>query len=414
MNLVLVLNFLRDYLRIIRKHIVNDLRIIRNYFQSSLNDLSGIIRNYLNSSLKDKLVAYRDILRKIILMTKYHIFVNHQILIRFIFGPTIKLGTYEEVDPFCLSYPIIILNEKLLVELAHRKTERMESFLGEFLGFSYGESVKAFEIQLREILEGKDFPLETPLVPSNIKWYDKEDYLHANKIPESYWYRHTVLPSEFTLKLYKMWQQDPEFLNFVICYYFANIILEGQRFYVLFMTDTDRYNKYITFDITPFFIFQEQADSVANFLEKKVFKGTGSYEGEWGKALIEGLRNANLSKEVNEKTKKKTFDKFAIILLIISPFFGIIINFTLELFLFLITGRYGLMFIGIISFFIFKKIEKLIFSDNFLMDVKTILGEIINLIINNFKTVIFSIILAKISVFLPFIKKLSGKINFFF
>ena len=76
---------------------VNDLRIIGNYF---------------SSSLKDKLVAYREILRKILLKTKYHIFVYHQILLRFIFGPTVQKLEKNYILKFSNIPMITILHPK--------------------------------------------------------------------------------------------------------------------------------------------------------------------------------------------------------------------------------------------------------------------------------------------------------------
>jgi hypothetical protein len=228
-----------------------------------------------------RLLKCRDMLRYIILFVKNRISIIRCKLSNLIFGPTIKLGTYEKER---LLYPIIILNGKLLVELSHRKFMRIEVFFSEFL--FYGEKAKIFEKRLMEILEGKDFPLETPLVPLNV--LAKETYLCENQIPHDNWYKPTNLSSDFTLALYKMWKV---FLNLVICYYFCNYFFETGFFEPILIKDNEIFNKHMTLDLTPFFIYKEQAESVADYLEEKIFEDAEGLNNKWAKLLILGLRS---------------------------------------------------------------------------------------------------------------------------
>jgi hypothetical protein len=45
----------------------------------------------------------------------------------------------------------------------------------------------------------------------------------------------------------------------------------------MFIKDNEIFNKYITLDLTPFFIYKEQAESVANFLEDQIFEDDGEF-----------------------------------------------------------------------------------------------------------------------------------------
>jgi hypothetical protein len=195
-----------------------------------------------------------------------------------------------------------------LLEFKYYKIERIEAFFGEFLGYTlHSDKAKIFEKKLKEILDGRDFPLgNSASTFSHINFFNREKYLREKQISYDNWYQPTNLSSDFTLALYKMWKVESEFLNFVICYYFANYLFESPSFDHEFIKDNEIFNKHISLDLTPFFIYKEQAESVADFLEDQIFQEEESLFGDWGKSLIKGLRkSSDLPYEINKKTKKK-------------------------------------------------------------------------------------------------------------
>jgi hypothetical protein len=67
-------------------------------------------------------------------------------------------------------------------------------------------------------------------------------------------------------------KRDPEFLTFVLCYYFFNYVFSGGRnFDTDFMQDWIEREEYITLDLSPFFIYQEQVNSVVEDLSGDYF-----------------------------------------------------------------------------------------------------------------------------------------------
>lgn len=216
-------------------------------------------------------------------------------------------GIYNNV----VLFPQIILNNTLLLEFKTVNTERVQRFFWNmFRDFNYWDEKKEkiFESKLMELLEGKTFPLESPFFSqTESKPFNFSFPLGTSS--EKMFYP-TNLSDAFTLKLYDEWKKDPEFLTYVICYYFAHYIISYDMFDVDEVSNVNLRNKLLTLDLSPFFIYKEQADSVAKDLlimfkeelkESYIKKYTFSF---WLDILIKNLLKVDFLPSEKNKNKK--------------------------------------------------------------------------------------------------------------
>jgi hypothetical protein len=241
----------------------------------------------------------RDLLRFIISSVKNRISNLHCKVINLIFGPTIKLGTYEKER---LLYPIIILNGKLLVELDTLREKSLSNFFFQFEEL-YFDKYSLYENKLKELLKGQNFPIESLHVPKAEEI--SGTYIYPRKeIPMDERYRPTKLPIDFALNVYKLTQEEDykDFLNFILAHYFRFNIWHKEEMDSYWFKSDEIHNLFMTFDLSSLILLQEQADSFANCLEKE-FKAVIDYRytsgeqttfGRWFEKLIKELRQANL------------------------------------------------------------------------------------------------------------------------
>lgn len=90
----------------------------------------------------------------------------------------------------------------------------------------------------------------------------------SDDFPDSLKYRKTSFSFEFTFGIYQEWEKDPDFLIYCVCYYINNNYLDITEglFGPDFFYNIPLYNNHLTLDLTSLFIYQDQADFVANFL----------------------------------------------------------------------------------------------------------------------------------------------------
>ena len=215
----------------------------------------------------------------------------------------LRLGRYEKDNPDRLSYPIIILNGKLLLELDTNSEKTIAKFFRVLDDNVYIDNTPLLHNKLKELLEGKDFPIESFNVPvyeniEGISIYPKTE------MPLDDRYRPTRLPINFALKVHKISQEADykNFLNYILSFYFGfNIWYKDEVEDYGFESD-EIHNLFMTSDLSQFIIYQEQADSYADFLEKH-FKDEIAYRrknglqttfGVWFEKLIKNLRTASL------------------------------------------------------------------------------------------------------------------------
>ena len=316
----------------------------------------------------------------------------------------LRLGSYEKDNPNRLSYPIIILNGKVLVELDTSKEETIFNFfraLYEHVDFDTSRSV--FRSKLKDLLEGRNFPIESFHVP--VEESIEGTYIYSNtEIPMDDRYRPTRLPLNFALNIHQISQEADykEFLNYILSFYFRFNILHKDEVEDYGFESDEIHNLFMTYDISQFIIFQEQADAYANFLEKH-FKEEIDYRrenglqttfGDWFAKLIKNLRKASLP------SKKEKVKKWQIMLFIFSPFLPFLGSFLMDICGYLIFGYYGIVFIGIILSVVLNKCKRLIYCDDLSTEIKLIYYEIITFLNNNYKTFLISYALAQLNPFL--------------
>ena len=123
-------------------------------------------------------------------------------LVTILFGE--PLGTFWESDPRILAYPIIILNNKLLLELDRDNDRHWYGFF-DYIFSQIGSEIwdtnkeKEYCKKLNELLKGKHFPLESPFV-SQKEGVKPLYFNYPFDIPMENWYRHTNLDNDFTLR----------------------------------------------------------------------------------------------------------------------------------------------------------------------------------------------------------------------
>jgi hypothetical protein len=266
------------------------------------------------------------------------------------------LGTYqfdEETGNNYLKYPIIILNNTLLLELEEYDPTRLQRFIDNKFGdwkndWTWAEKEIIFEEKLKELLKGKFFPLESPVCLQNIEYQLLPTYFSfSDNILDSLKYRQTGFPDDFTLNLYKEWKNNSEFLTYVICkfigyYVFESSNLEFDFRALKFTKDSSIYNNHVILDLTPFFLFQEQIDTVVNDLEKNFQYEIENYKKHYYcnrvRTFIINLKNIKKSDKILNKfpTEKmeKNFKKIGFIFLIISPIFPLLISILCDLILY--------------------------------------------------------------------------------
>jgi hypothetical protein len=290
--------------------------------------------------IKDKLLSFYDYL---------DYFINSYInkikfrIYSILFGN--PLGTYEfdeETGNNYLKYPIIILNNELLLELEEYSSSRLQCFCDEVFGdwrnnsWTWSEKEMIFEEKLKELLKGKFFPVESPVCDQDIKYQLRpREFSFSYDLSYDLMFRQTVLPEDFTLKLYEEWQKDPEFLTYVICKYLGYYVFEQLQINtefdfkaLMFMKDSSIFNNYATLDLTPFFLFKEQIDTVVNDLEKNFQYEIKNYKKHWHYKWV-CIFIKNLKEKGNSfpsEKNQKIYKKIGFIILIISPILPIIIS----------------------------------------------------------------------------------------
>jgi hypothetical protein len=284
--------------------------------------------------IKNKIKVIKDFLFYLINKFKDKIYF-------ILFGP--RIGTFTEKGH--LLFPIIILNNKLLLELTD-DSSCCEDF---FRLFSYwmfnifteSPNWKFYEEKLFQLLQEKKekFPV----------YFDGGGN-----------YKKLILSKEFTLMLYKEWEKDTKFLTFVICYYLRHYVFLGSMdFDTDFMEPLVEREEYIKLDLSPFFIYQEQANSVADHLSiifKEELTDLNSRFYYWIKILIDNLKKVNLPKKGNLEINKKTQIKnILLFILIINGQF--IISILCDIFIFLVLGKYGVVFLSIFLYSLLNKLK---------------------------------------------------------
>lgn len=214
------------------------------------------------------------------------------------------------------------------------------------------KSNNSYELKLKEILQEKhnSFPV----------YLDGEIYQKLE------------LNNEFTMALYNEWEKDPKFLTYVICYYFYNFVFEHDEidFDLTFkFFDSDYRDNYIMFRFNfPFFIYQEQVESVANYLsylfKDELENDINSNFPYWISVLINNLNENGKTlpkKKGNYKNKNKQIINIILFVLFLNfPFF---ISILIDFFLFLVLGKYNLIFISLLLYTVIKKLKIYIFSN---------------------------------------------------
>jgi hypothetical protein len=152
-----------------------------------------------------------------------------------------RLGTFTEKGH--LLFPIIILNNKLLLELdddSSRCTKFIRSMFNIYQIFRSENKYLIYENKLVQILQGKENKEKFPV------------YFDGNI------YKKLTFSKKFTVALYNEWEKDPEFLTYVICYYLLNYVFDHDEvnFDTDFIDDWNYREEYITLDLSPFFIYQ--------------------------------------------------------------------------------------------------------------------------------------------------------------
>jgi hypothetical protein len=391
-------------------------KIIFNIVTKKLVFINELIRK-VYSVICRIVLKFRNILQNIILVVKTRLSSLRAKITKFIFGPLHKLGTYEKENPDRLLYPIIILNGKLLLELDTDREKTLEKFFRVFEEICFVKSSSLFEIKLKELLNGKNFPIESFHVPKRGEDSIQGTYIYLNKyIPMDCRYRRTELPADFGLNIYKISQEHDykNFLNYLLGFYFRfNIWFKDEIGDGDFWFESNEINNlFMTFDLSPFIIYQEQANSFANCLEKQ-FKEEIDYRnklgnqttfGCWFEKLIKELRHANLPSE-----KDKSY--WTITFFCLSPFFPFFWSLFVDFCGYLVFGHYGLCFIGIVLAIIFRKCNRLIYCDNLWDEIKEIYCSIIKFLNENYKKAIVSYLLSQLN---PVLSRLISPLKILF
>jgi hypothetical protein len=218
-----------------------------------------------------------------------------------------RVGNYSNEGE--LLYPIVILNNKLLFEMDHGNQDRWQKFVDNmFREINWGEDKeKLYEARLNQLLEGKHFPLESPYY---IQKANKRpiNFYYSDSIPMENRYRKVEFSTTFTLALYEEWKKDPEFLTYVICKYFTNYVFEtlSGDYSIISLNDINIMNNLMTLDLSPFFIYQEQANSVADNLSvifKEDLTDLNYTFSDWINQFINNLKNNSFLNLPFEKNK---------------------------------------------------------------------------------------------------------------
>jgi hypothetical protein len=288
-NIMIKMIFIKQLLLIKQKTLTIPFFI----FLKSLLALKG--RNIkILSSLKNKIKFLSLIIKeRWSYKIKYYSLIIKDKLYQFIFGQ--RVGSYHK-DHLC--FPIIVLNNTVLLEFID-KEESIQPFFHEKLGddilinFSK-EKTSIFNLKLLELIEkegNKPFP------------YDFKNLEHPR------------FSDDFTLNIYKEWKENPEFLLYVFSYYFNNFLI----YFFNEIEEENIRNHLIKIDISFLFIYQEQANYIADRLSN-IFKDELTPEAiekyrfpAWLSSLIKNLYKVdlpyiNLEKNTfNLKKKLKVF-----------------------------------------------------------------------------------------------------------
>ena len=178
-----------------------------------------------------------------------------------------------------------MLNNTLLVELY--KESSIQSFFYEKLGddilinFSK-EKASLFNLKLLELIKkegNKPFP------------YDDNTLEHPR------------FSDDFTLNIYEEWKENPDFLLYVFSYYF-------NKFLIYFYEEIENRNvrnQFIKIDISFLFIYQEQANYIADrlsdiFKEELTKEDVEKYNFSfWLSNIINNLYKVNLPYEYSKQ-----------------------------------------------------------------------------------------------------------------
>jgi hypothetical protein len=228
---------------------------------------------------------------KLRLLVFYYTQVNtlSEVIYKLLYGR--RLGDYYNNR---LYDPTIILNNTIL-GVIDTKPEKWEFYSRIFSDINWDTKEVLYQAKLKELLNGKSFPLESPFYPQT-KMSPRE-FRYPDNFPDSLKYRKTTLPFDFTFQLYQEWEKDSDFLTYCVIYYLENYILniEDDLLGFDFFYNNLLYSEHLTLDLTPLFIYQEQADSVAAYL-KSYYKDSLP-EASWGQTFINNLYQVKLPKK---------------------------------------------------------------------------------------------------------------------
>jgi hypothetical protein len=298
----------------------------------------------------------------------------------------------------------------LLLELAAGNNKYWQGFLDNMFRDSEiwnEEKEKEYRLRLEILLKGKQFPLESPFLTQ--REGIKPRYFHyPYDFPMENMYRQTYLNNEFTLALYKEWEKDPHFLTYVIYNYLENYVFLGNNNfdsdYIFCKDNPELYNKYLTLDLSPFFLYKEQCLFVAEDLQNK-FKDYSDRKflyNRWLQIFIENLKV--ISYTFPKEKNKKCYGQVAFFFLIISPFWPFFSLFFYDFILYLVFGKYGFLGLILILYSLcktLKDLEKYTF--------KSIFFETLNFCKEKFKILVTSFLLTQIHPFFKFIFNTSFK-----
>jgi hypothetical protein len=211
---------------------------INKFFKKFINnfrDVLKFVKNYIKTFSNFNLFICECRLENFI-----YRFINKikDFIYTFLFGK--KPGTYFSNNPIHLAFPQIVLNDIVLLELQTFNNDKIQRFFWEmFRDFDYWDKEKlvSFEAKLMELLEGKSFPFESPFFKqTKSKPYEFSFPLGTSMDKMFY---PTELSTDFTFNLYLEWKRNPEFLTFVICYYFGNYIIADDIFEIDFVSNVN-------------------------------------------------------------------------------------------------------------------------------------------------------------------------------